>query len=150
MFIKQSSPRVFVLFWAVVLTGCSGGGPQAQLDEKGYAFHQDAFLKAAADGDLEAVELFLEAGMDPAATNDQGANALMYSAKGGHSKILSLLMDKGVDVDQEDNQGRTALDYCSADPQMASFQLLIQARARYGKLGGEGGHPEEEGQDQEH
>ena len=101
----------FILLAA--LAGCTAQGPLApdrdplspdqartKLEERSIPYSQRAFFEAAAEGDLETVRLFIEAGMDVnVQTIDEDFDtALMHSAGGGHLKVVRYLVDQGADI----------------------------------------------------
>jgi ankyrin repeat protein len=53
----------------------------------------DAFVKCAKESDLVAVKLFLKAGMNPHATNSDGATALEAATQAGNANIIALLKE---------------------------------------------------------
>ena len=100
-----------------------------QLARLNFQYDSKTFIKAAANGDILAVRLFLNAGINPgdalpaAAAKghteivhlllDKGAApnvALAWAAKNGSVEILHLLLDKGADPNKRiDNSGQTPL-----------------------------------------
>lgn len=79
-------------------------------DEKNYA---DSVIR----GDIEAVRLFLSAGMSP----DEGYTGLpplMEATRRGHSDIALILIEAGAEVDSKDTYGVTAMMFaaiCGSD-----------------------------------
>lgn len=68
---------------------------RAALAARDVPFERHAFLAAAAEGDVELVDLFLEAGM-PAATRDAwGNSALLEAARHDHVEVLRRLLAHG-------------------------------------------------------
>ena len=67
------------------------------LQEKSIPYSQRGFFAAAAEGDLESVHLFIEAGMDVNAQSiDHGFDtALMHAAGGGHMDVVKYLIEQG-------------------------------------------------------
>lgn len=58
-------------------------------------FERHAFLAAAAEGDLELVDLFLDAGMPAAARDARGDSAVLEAARHDHVEILRRLLARG-------------------------------------------------------
>jgi hypothetical protein len=74
-----------------------------QLARLNFQYDSKTFIKAAANGDILAVRLFLNAGINP-------GDALPAAAAKGHTEILHLLLDKGADPNKRiDNSGQTPL-----------------------------------------
>ena len=66
----------------------------------------EAFLKAAYDGDLTVVKLFVESGMSVNTAIDD-VTALHVAAGGGHLAVVRYLVEQGADVNAEDGRGFT-------------------------------------------
>jgi len=60
------------------------------------------FVRCADSGDLTAVKLFLNAGMNPNTTDDEGATALTHAAYKGHANVVGALLKAGADANQRD------------------------------------------------
>jgi hypothetical protein len=74
-----------------------------QLARLNFQYDSKTFIKAAANGDILAVRLFLNAGINP-------GDALPAAAAKGHTEIVHLLLDKGADPNKRiDNSGQTPL-----------------------------------------
>lgn len=82
---------------------------RAKLAEKSIPYTEAAFTRAVEEGDTNAVELFLAAGMNPNAKDSAGATALINAAAKGSNNISEKLLNKGADVNGRDAQGTTAL-----------------------------------------
>ena len=73
-----------------------------------------------------AVELFLEAGMDPNAAGKDGKTALMVAARGGYMEIVKLLLDKGADVNAKDKKFEaTSLIWAAVGGHSDVVELLL-------------------------
>jgi hypothetical protein len=106
-----------------------------QLGAKKYQFTPDAFFHAIADGDAEAVDLFLKAGMSPNTQNDQRHYALNYStlfcASNGPkaTAVIVALARAKADAKNKSPEGQTvlisALQSCSVD----AIDALVKAGA---------------------
>jgi ankyrin repeat protein len=64
---------------------------------------------AARQGELEAVQLLVEAGANLDATDQDGVNALVVATLNGHLDITALLLESGADPDIADKWGRSVL-----------------------------------------
>ena len=84
------------------------GNPQEEarikLGQMNVKYNEDTFVERAKDGDALVVKLFLDAGMNPNATDKEGATPLMAAARGGRLEVVQLLLDKGVDVNVKDKR----------------------------------------------
>jgi len=69
---------------------------RAKLAEDQVAFTPEAFLEAAASGNVEHVELFLDAGIDPAVKNPLSQTALWLAVEYKHLAVLQALLARGV------------------------------------------------------
>ena len=92
----------------------------------------DAFVDSAERGDVHAVKLFLAAGMDPNATNEEGNTAMMYAARGrpgsdlytstekvtatraDYAEIIKILLQAKANVNEKNRGGGTALSWAAA------------------------------------
>jgi cytohesin len=72
-----------------------------------------SLLKAAIDGNIEAVKQHLAAGADVDARDRQDKTPLQHAAYWGHKEIAELLIAKGADVNAKDKHGRTPLHFAA-------------------------------------
>ena len=84
---------------AVALLGC--GNPA--IDR--------ALIKAAAQGNIEAVKQHLAYGADVNEKDEAGLTPLLVAARNGHKEIVELLILKGVDVNENLDPIGTSLDW---------------------------------------
>ncbi len=100
--------------------GAAGSGDSAKkmaLGKLGYEYTDEMFRHAVADGDLEAVRLFLELGTSPNAHGTGEGHPLVFAAtlcagegeKGNRSDVLLALVAAGGDVKAKDENGSTPL-----------------------------------------
>lgn len=84
---------------------------------------------SARRGDLEAVEKFVNDGIDINQNNINGVTALMVSVYNKHYPIVKYLLEKGADINFKDAYGNTALMYavCKQDEDM--YKYLVNAGA---------------------
>ena len=59
---------------------------------------------------LDAMKLFIQAGADVNAVNDQGFAAIHYAAQGGRNKLVEFLAANGAKLDLKNKAGKTPLD----------------------------------------
>jgi ankyrin repeat protein len=83
---------------------------QKKIEWSGVAFSEQSFLEQVAANSREQVDMFLKAGMGPAAANEKGTTALMVAAERGHGELLARFveLDRSV-LDLADKNGMTAL-----------------------------------------
>src|SRR3989304_4023701 len=67
------------------------------------------FIHRAEQGDTTTVELFLSAGVDPNAKNQERRTALILAAGKGYTAAVQALLDKGAEGNVKDKGGRPAL-----------------------------------------
>jgi len=93
-----------------------------------------ALMRSVFQGNLDVVEILIEAGADVTAKRMDGANALKIalspSEDGRIVEIIKALIDAGADVNAKSDNGRTVLMY-AASPRADTnvVQLLIDAGA---------------------
>ncbi|HEX2835552.1 MAG TPA: ankyrin repeat domain-containing protein [Thermoanaerobaculia bacterium] len=109
-----------------------------RLRARGFATPTADFLvMAAVDGDLEAVQLFVEAGYPVDQKSDDGSPAIVSAAMFGKTDVVDWLIDHGADVNASDG-ATTALhrlaDKCEASPTIA--KLLAKGAKRDVKTAG--------------
>jgi len=108
----------------------SQGAPQTltpaqariQLGQLGLKYDAATFVRRAAENDAQAVALFLQAGMQPDASNAKDQTALMWAATNGHLELARVLMEKGADVNR-------ALPWAAGSGQAQMMDLLLGARS---------------------
>jgi len=74
-----------------------------------------SILKAAQDGNIEAVKQAIADGADVNAKNTSGMTPLHWAANRGHEEVAELLISKGADVNAKDIGGYTPLDYTEGE-----------------------------------
>jgi hypothetical protein len=105
---------------------------KARLKELGYPQPtEEAFVMAAVQGNAEAVELFLAAGLSPDSQNRrQGMSALLAAATSGHVEAGLMLIAAGADVSASDSNGSTPLIWAAGKCQASKLvQALVDGGA---------------------
>jgi len=95
---------------AMVMVGCGESQKQVPSVKKSNPEADRALLKAAEEGNIEAVKQHLAAGTDVNAKGFGGWTPLHFAAFKGHKEIVELLIAKGANVNAQLDDGRTPLD----------------------------------------
>lgn len=102
---------------------------RARLAEKNIPYTETAFSRAVEEGDTNAVELFLAAGMKPDVKDAAGRTPLINAAARGSNNISEKLLRKGADVNAKDNTGSTALMQSALGGHKDTARVLIEQGA---------------------
>jgi ankyrin repeat protein len=81
-----------------------------KLAQMNITYSEDSFFNKVQEGDVLAVKLFLQAGMDPNLKNKYGLTPLIVAAKAGRLEVLKLLVNNGADLHIKLENGNDALD----------------------------------------
>lgn len=96
---------MFVIYLATVFLfttfgfDAEGGPARTELEKKGYTYSEITFVECAKKGDIEAIKLFLDEGMNINAVNKRGQTALIRAAEYQREELVTLLLEKGADVE---------------------------------------------------
>lgn len=82
-------------------------------------------VKAASDGDLEALVALLDKGGDVNEKSKKGESLLQLAAGAGHVLAVRLLLDRGADLKLEDRYGLTALHAACMQKRTNVVQFLL-------------------------
>lgn len=132
MLIGLAVPALVSLF---VLSNCrpeSHSNPAAarrQLTEKNIEFSVERFVKSIRDGNVEAVKLFLDAGMSPESTDESGSPVLMNAAIKNDSSMAQLLVDHGANVNSRTKVGESPLMVAALMGATDTVKVLLKAGA---------------------
>lgn len=80
-----------------------------ELDRRGILFKEPRFLQAVNEGDQALVDLFIRAGINVHAADDQGTPAVLIALKRGYTVIAGILINAGANVNARDKLGLTPL-----------------------------------------
>jgi ankyrin repeat protein len=121
----------FSILVVVLLFGCGQSKEQAiqDLAKLNVKFTSDDFVQSAEKGDLKAVQLFLNAGIDCNALSATGSTALMAASKNGRIEVVNKLLEQKVNVDAQGKQGVTALMLAAENNQLEIVKLLLKKNA---------------------
>lgn len=84
---------------------------QQILKLRGYNFDEQGFFAAAQARDLQAVNAFIDAGINANAQDADGRTALINAAARGELDVVNTLLSRGVDINVKDKNGFTALSH---------------------------------------
>lgn len=117
---------------AFFVCGMSSEEAKDELRKAEIPFSVDEFTSRALKGDIAAVRLLLDAGIEPDAKNKDGYTALMLAASEGHAKIVKALLDRGAAPNVKSTgqgHGRTALMYTVSNGHIECSKVLIASGA---------------------
>jgi ankyrin repeat protein len=121
------------LILAVPTARADQAGARERLEKEGIAFTPEAFLQKAAEGDVEHVKLFLEAGIDPSARNNSGRTALWVATERKQIEAVKALLEGGVKPDEKNApamDGGKSLAFEAVDSESTDLlRLLVEAGA---------------------
>lgn len=108
-------------------------GARGQLEKEGLAFTPEAFLQRVAEGDVEHVKLFLEAGIDPSVRNASNRTALWVATERRQIEVVKALLQGGVKPDEKNApavDGGKSLVFEAVDSENTDLlRLLVEAGA---------------------
>lgn len=90
---------------------------------------EQALRQAASDGDEEAVERAVAAGVDVDAASSAGGTALMYAAYGDHAELVAWLLAHGAEADRGDRWGDPATHWAAYGGAAEAVRALLAAGA---------------------
>jgi serine/threonine protein kinase len=99
---------------------------RAQLAKNKIPYTEAAFNRVVEEGDTDAVDLFLAAGMNPQVKDAAGRTVLINAASRGSNNISRKLLGKGADVNARDNTGLTALMESAQNDHQETTKVLLE------------------------
>lgn len=126
---SRRSLAIPVLLCVLTLASCGNSPEKArkELAALGKDYTPEAFVKAAYDGDVVAVKLFLGAGMSVNAKAEGGAMAILSASLKGHNEVIKLLLANGADVNSTDANGISALILSIHSGNVEAFKTLLES-----------------------
>lgn len=97
---------------------------------RNHAITSEDILSQVETDQVEAVKLFMAAGVNPDFKDKDGRYPLIVAADSGFTEMVRVLLDAGADVNVKDRFGRTALVVAANGEQDAVFKLLVAANAK--------------------
>ena len=86
-------------------------------------------MRAAKLGRLDIVNELLTLGVDLAALNADGCNALWLACYNGSHELIERLIAAGIDIDRQNGNGATCLMYVSSNSKPDLVKLLLEKGA---------------------
>ena len=103
---------------------------RAQLDSLGIAYTGAAFRLAAQSGNLEVVQLFVQAGMSLEEADDYDWTALSEAAYAGRLETVKYLVGQGANIEARDEDGWTVLmNAAGITNNLAVVRFLVESGA---------------------
>ena len=90
---------------------------------------EQALMRAAFTGKLDAVQSLVSEGVSPNTTDSEQHTPLMWAAFNGHTSVVRYLLDKSAKLDAKDESGRSALMYASSGPHAETVDLFLKKGA---------------------
>lgn len=100
-----------------------------KLGQMSLAYTPEVFISSAEKGDIEAVKLFLAAGMNPNVTNSEGWTALIHAVSGENIPLINLLIKAGVDVNEKGIYDSTVLSWAATRGNKKIAEILLDNSA---------------------
>ncbi len=114
----------------IIIPHCTKSPHQGQKSDAASSFQDRLlFIKAAKEGNVSAIELLLDKGVDVNTIGRDGNTALIWAARHGQRACVQKLIEKGSKVDVKNSVGWTALITASRDGHKAVVELLIENAA---------------------
>jgi len=115
---------------SVLFTNCAEpkNSYKQRLAEMGIEFNEKNYADSIIQGNIEAVRLFLSAGMSPDEKND-GLPPLLEASRRGHSEVALALIEAGADVNARDAYGVTAMMFAAICGSTEVIDRLTEAGA---------------------
>jgi ankyrin repeat protein len=124
---------ILVIMVLVALFSSCGKSPEEarrELRQMNVEYSENSFIKSAKEGDILAIRLFLNAGMNPNAKDGEGKTALIAASEAGRDQVVKLLLAKGADIEAKDNErDATALLWASAKEKTKTMRILLDKGA---------------------
>ncbi len=129
--IRRSASAAFLLLALLVWAVSAPSRAQvAQDTPQGQVLGEVEMMMAGAEANrLDVVVYFLNKGMDPNATGNNGFTALIVAATRGHTGIIDLLLARGADVNKLNDVGWSALMEAAFRDQDRTVMQLLKAGA---------------------
>lgn len=117
---------------ALVLTSCGDKKERAEqeLETSGYQATPADFLRAAENGDVRALELFVKQGIDLGAKDANGWTAMHLAARAKRQESIAFLLESGMAVDTPGLDGVTPLMLAAREGNTTTVRYLLKQGAK--------------------
>lgn len=125
--------RIYLLLLSLIVlniqSSCSKSSENAikELGNKNISYNKETFVEIAQRCDVEIIELFLTAGMDPNVKNRYGNTALISAASKGSAEVIRKLINADADVNSKNKNGDTPLLVAAKHSRLDIIELLVNA-----------------------
>ena len=129
-------PYRFVLLglslFTLLLNSCGDKKEKAaqELETSGYQATPADFLRAAENGDVKALQLFIEQEMDLGVKDDNGWTALHLASRAGRQESIAFLLESGMKVDTPGLDGVTPLMLAAREGNTTMVRYLLKQGAK--------------------
>jgi ankyrin repeat protein len=125
--VKKTAWFVAIVSLALWLFGCGKSKEHAaqELEKLNLKVQSDDFVRSAERGDIKALLLYFDSGIDLNAQNGDGYTALMAAAKNGQIEAVNKLLGQKVKVDIQGYNGFTALMLAAENNQLSIVKALL-------------------------
>lgn len=139
-------PNQMLAAWVILLnlfisSSAFGQSPDEAgktLEKRKIAYNDEEFISRAKQGDAEIMEIFLVAGINPDAKDNNGRTALMWASVNGHAAAANILLNRGADANAVDNAGMTPLMGAASAGRTEIVSLLLEKGANMNSTGRDG------------
>lgn len=100
-----------------------------KLEASNVQYNDNRFIEAVSKNEVEAVALFIRAGLHPNTKNADGVNSLMAASKEGNVAMMKFLISKNANVNAKDKNDATALMIAAENSKLDAVKLLIEKGA---------------------
>jgi ankyrin repeat protein len=101
-----------------------------ELKTSGYQTTPADFLRAAENGDVRALGLFVKQGMDLAIKDDNGWTALHLAARAKRQESVAFLLDAGIDIESPGLDGVTPMMLAAREGNSTMVRYLLKQGAK--------------------
>ncbi|MCP5536926.1 MAG: ankyrin repeat domain-containing protein [Akkermansiaceae bacterium] len=115
-----------------LIVSCSDKKEKAaqELETSGYQATPADFLRAAENGDIRALELFVKQGMDLGSKDDNGWTALHLAARSQRQESVAFLLEKGMDIETPGLDGVTPMMLAAREGNHTMVRYLLKQGAK--------------------
>ena len=124
--------RIGLLAFLLIFgAGCDRADERAMktLYDREYTFKIADFMRAASEGDTQAVKAFLDFGMEPDVEDGFGQRSLGVAAREGREEVVRILLAAGSEVEHAASEGETPLLAGAGSGNYRVVEALLHAGA---------------------